>query len=105
VSPSSPSQGSSAVAIAVGLCGVAAAYSIFRALQVRLYPNPDPRTLVVIGRIGFFWLVRLALLVGVLVAIAAHALQRRAPGRLEAQLHRILFVTIAIVLLQVVLVP
>ena len=94
-----------AVALATGCCAIAAAYSLIHVLEVIFWPGPDPRTVLVLKTIAFFWRVLLSLFVGALVTIAALALQRRLPGALDRRLPLIGGLTIAITIAQGLLLP
>jgi hypothetical protein len=84
-------------------CGAAVAYALARVIQVAFFPEPDPRTVLVVTRIGFFWRALIAGYAGLLAAIGAVALDRRRP--IERALPAIVVVTAAIATLQGLLVP
>jgi hypothetical protein len=94
-----------AVAAATGCCAIATAYSLIHFLEVIFWPAPDPRTVLVLKNIAFYWRGVLSLFVGVLVTVAALALQRRTPGALDRRLPLIGVVTIVITVSQGLFVP
>jgi hypothetical protein len=92
-----------AVAVAVGACFAALGYALSRLVQVAFYPEPDPRTVLTVLRIGFFWRAAIAGYVGVLAAIGAFALDRRYP--LDRWLVQLVLATAIVGGLQGALVP
>lgn len=66
-----------AVAVAVGACFAALGYALSRVVQVAFYPEPDPRAVMTVLRIGFFWRAAIAGYVGIIAAIGAFALEGR----------------------------
>ena len=88
------------IALAVGACIAALAYSVSRAIQVWFFPQPDPRTVFVVTRIGFFWRAWIALYAGVLATLGAAA-SRIADERLRD----LIAVTAVATTLQSVLLP
>jgi hypothetical protein len=94
-----------AVALAVGACGAALSYAASRALQVWLFPMPDPRTVLAPGRIAFYWRSWIALYVGTLTALGAAALRTRAPSAFDRALPGLIVLTAVATTLQGVLLP
>jgi hypothetical protein len=66
-----------AVAVACGACFAALGYALSRLVQVAFFPEPDPRAVMTVLRIGFFWRAAIAGYVGIIAAIGAFALDRR----------------------------
>lgn len=62
------------IALAVGACVTALSYSTSRAIQVWLFTDPDPRTVLLPTRIGFFWRGWISLYAGTLATLGAAAL-------------------------------
>jgi hypothetical protein len=94
-----------AVAAACGCCAAATAYSIARLLQAWLFPSPDPRTVLAVGPIAFYWNAQVAAYVGVLAAIVASMLRARAPARFDRTLPSMVAVVILVVVGQGIFVP
>jgi hypothetical protein len=94
-----------AVAAAIGFCTTAFAYAFFRALQAWFYPPADPKTLLTVVKIPFYFRAELAAYAGLLVSLGAHALHSRAPVQLERALVPIAAVASLSVLAQGVLLP
>lgn len=93
------------VSIAIGACAAALAYSSSRAIQVWLFVDPDPRTVIAPTRIAFFWRSWIALYVGILGALGTAALRRRAPEALDRRLADIVMITAVLTTLQGVFLP
>jgi hypothetical protein len=81
------------VAIAAFGCAAALAYAASRAIQVVAFTDPDPRQLVKVTRIAFFWRAWVALYAGVLAAIGAAALRSRSPAAVDAALPSVVVAT------------
>jgi uncharacterized membrane protein required for colicin V production len=94
-----------ALSVAVGVCAVAIAYAFARVVQAWVYPSPDPRTVLNVARIAFYWRMILSTWVGVLATIAASAAFARAPARAERLLPTLVVITALAIGLQGVLVP
>jgi len=94
-----------AVPLAVGACAAAAAYALSRLVQVSLFVDPDPRTVLVVTRIAFFWRAWIALYAATLVTIGAFALRGRARAAFDRSLPLIVAITVAIAALQGALFP
>ncbi len=94
-----------AVPLAVGACAAAAAYALSRLVQVSFFVDPDPRTVLVVTRIAFFWRAWIALYAATLVTIGVAALRARAPATVDRALPAIVAVTLAIATVQGVLFP
>lgn len=94
-----------ALSLAVGACAVAIAYAFARVVQAWVYPAPDPRTVINVARIAFYWRMLLSTWVGALATIAASGAFARAPARAERLLPTLVVVTALAIGLQGVLVP
>lgn len=93
------------VSLAVGACAAALAYSTSRAIQVWLFAEPDPRTMIAPTRIAFFWRSSIALYAGTLAALGAAALRRRSPALVDRRLADLVVFTAVLTTLQGVLLP
>jgi hypothetical protein len=89
-------------ALAVGACFAALAYSGSRAIQVWLFTEPDPRTVIAPDRIAFFWRSWIALYAGTLATIGAAALK---PATIDARIGQVVVVTAIATTLQGFLLP
>lgn len=87
-------------ALAVGACVAALAYAASRAIQVWLFPEPDPRTVMTVARIGFFWRAWIAFYAGILGTIGGAALDWS-----DERLRDLVMVTAIATTLQGVLLP
>jgi len=94
-----------AVSVAVGACCAALAYAGSRAIQVWLFPTPDPRTVLAPGRIAFYWRAWVSLYAGTLTALGAAALRTRAPVAFDRALPGFILFTALATTLQGVLLP
>lgn len=94
-----------AVALAVGCCAAAVTYSLSRAIQFFFFPAPDPRTVVVVSRIAFFWRAQIAAYAGVLAALGAASLRGRSSASFDRALPHIVTATIIVTTIQGVFVP
>lgn len=94
-----------AVALAVGCCAAAVTYSLSRAIQFYFFPAPDPRTVVVVSRIAFFWRAQVAAYAGALAALGAGALRSRSGAQFDRALPHIVTATIVVTTVQGVFVP
>ncbi|MGZ3452073.1 MAG: hypothetical protein ACXWUG_27315 [Polyangiales bacterium] len=94
-----------AVAAAVGFCTTAFAYAFFRALQAWLYPPADPKTLLTMVKIPFYFRAQLSAYAGLLAALGAHALHARSPERVERALVPVSVIASLAVIAQGVLLP
>jgi hypothetical protein len=94
-----------AVGAAVGLCAIALAYALSRAVQAYFFPSPDPRLVTHIERIAFFWRAQLALYVGVIATLGALAWRSRDPERFDRLLPPLAVATGLVVALQGIFVP
>jgi hypothetical protein len=81
------------------------AYAISRLIQVALFPDPDPRTVMTVLRIGFFWRAAIAGYAAILGAIGAFALDGRYPAAMDRWMPRLVIATIAIGSVQGIFVP
>jgi hypothetical protein len=93
------------VSLAIGACAAALAYSTSRAIQVWLFADPDPRTIIAPSRIAFFWRTWIALYAGTLAAIGAAALHRRAPELVDRRVGDVVMITAVLTTLQGVFLP
>lgn len=89
-------------ALAIGACVAALAYSTSRAVQVWLFPEPDPRTIAVPTRIGFFWRAWVAFYAGILATLGAAALR---PSTVDARIGQLIVLTAIATALQGVFLP
>jgi hypothetical protein len=89
-------------ALAVGFCVAALAYSASRALQVWLFVEPDPRTVIAPARIAFFWRAWIALYAGLLAMLGAAALR---PETIDARIGQLVMLTAVATALQGLLLP
>jgi hypothetical protein len=87
-------------AIAIGACVAALAYATSRAIQVWLFPEPDPRTVFVTTRIGFFWRAWIAFYAGILGTLGGAAIDWS-----EERLRTVVLITAIATTLQGVLLP
>jgi hypothetical protein len=94
-----------AVGAAVGFCTTAFAYAFFRALQAWFYPPVDPRTLLTVVKIPFYFRAQLAGFAGLLAGLGGYSLHDRAPGRVDRALFPIAMVASLAVIAQGVLLP
>lgn len=92
-------------ALVVAACTFAIAYSLLRVAQALFFPAPDPRTVVVVGRIAFYWRCAIAGFAAIVAGIGGSALAARSPRSFDEQLSLLLTTTIAIGVLQGVFVP
>jgi hypothetical protein len=65
------------VPLAFGCCALVLAYAIVGALQKWLFPQPDPRLVLVAGRVAFFWTLVVAAYVAAMVVAGVLAARRR----------------------------
>ena len=93
------------VSLAIGACAAAITYSTSRAIQVWLFTEPDPRTVINPTRIAFFWRSWIALYAAVLAALGAAALYRRAPDWVDRRLADVVMITAVLTSLQGVFLP
>jgi len=93
------------VSLAMGACAAALAYSGSRAIQVWLFVEPDPRTVIAPNRIAFFWRSWIALYAGTLAALGAAALRARAPEAVDRRLADVVVLTAILATLQGVFLP
>ena len=93
------------VSLAIGMCAAALAYSTSRAVQVWLFSEPDPRTVIMPTRIAFFWRSWIALYAGVLATLGAAALYGRAPDLVDRRLADVMMLTAVLTTLQGVFLP
>jgi hypothetical protein len=92
-------------AIACGACFAALGYALSRLVQVAFFPEPDPRAVLTVLRIGFFWRAAIAGYVGLIAAIGAYALQVRVGAAIDRFLPRLVLATALIGSLQGIFVP
>jgi hypothetical protein len=89
-------------ALAVGFCVAALAYSTSRAVQVWLFAEPDPRTVIAPQRIAFFWRSWIAFYAGTLATLGAAALRAET---IDARIGQLVMVTAVATTLQGLLLP
>lgn len=93
-------------AAATAACAFAAVYALLRCAQAAFFPSPDPRTVLVVGRIAFYWRVAIAALGALLAGLGGSALAARDPVTFDERvLPTVLTATLAIGVLQGVFVP
>lgn len=93
-------------AAATAACAFAATYALLRCAQAAFFPSPDPRTVLVVGRIAFYWRCAIAGLAAVLAGLGGSALAARDPQAFDERvLPRLVTATLALGVLQGVFVP
>ena len=66
--------------LAFGCCALVLAYCTLRALQNKLFPQSDPRLVLVTEHVAFFWNLVLAAYVAAMVVAGVLAARRRFGG-------------------------
>jgi hypothetical protein len=94
-----------AIGAASACCFAVITYSVTRLLQAWLYPEPDPRLVMNVARIGFFWRVAISGYVGAMFGLGVLSLRGRSPTWVDAQLPRLLAATVTLAVVQGVFVP
>lgn len=74
------------VALALGAALFALAYSASRFVQAVFFPDPDPRLVLSVARIGFFWRLIVASYAAAIGTVGAAALRARAKERVDRAL-------------------
>jgi hypothetical protein len=68
------------IPLAFGCCALVLAYTAIHALQQKLFPQPDPRLVLVTQRVAFFWNLVLSVYVAAMIVAAVLAARRRFGG-------------------------
>lgn len=88
--------------LAIGACVAALTYAGSRAIQVWLFAEPDPRTIVASARIAFFWRSWIAFYAATLATLGAMALR---PELVERRVGDVVLFTALATTLQGVFLP
>ncbi|MGZ3424951.1 MAG: hypothetical protein ACXWUG_24720 [Polyangiales bacterium] len=80
-------------------------YAISRLIQVAFFPDPDPRAVMTVLRIGFFWRAAIAGYAGILGSIGAFAAHVRYPAVIDRWMPRLVIATIALGSVQGIFAP
>jgi len=92
-------------AIVAAACAFAVTYSVLRVAQAVFFPAPDPRTVVVVARIAFYWRCAIAGFAAVVAGIGGSALAARSVRAFDERVSALVTVTIVVGVLQGVFVP
>ena len=72
------------VPLAFGACALVLAYSIIHAVEKKLFPAPDPRLVLTVEHVAFFWNLVMSAYVAALVVAGTLAARRRfGPARVD----------------------
>lgn len=94
-----------ALAASIACCVLPLAYATLGLVQHFMFPSPDPRLVMNVEHIAFYWRLLLSSYVAVLSFVGALAAARRWPARVDALLPTLLAVTAALVVAQGVVWP